>query len=100
MQYAVREIAPSNQYPFLLMKRLVVVESPTKARTIRNYLPPDFEVEASMGHIRDLPASASEITAELRDKPWSTIGVNITYGFEPIYEVPSSKQKADKLVHT
>jgi len=100
MQYAVREIAPSNQYPFLLMKRLVVVESPTKARTIRNYLPPDFEVEASMGHIRDLPASASEIPAELRDKPWSKLGVNITNGFEPIYVVPSGKQKVVKLLRS
>lgn len=75
------------------MKRLVVVESPTKARTIRNFLPSDYDVEASMGHIRDLPASASEIPDELRDKPWAKLGVNITDGFEPIYVVPSEKQK-------
>ncbi|MEQ8959642.1 MAG: toprim domain-containing protein, partial [Coleofasciculus sp. C2-GNP5-27] len=43
------------------MTTLVIVESPTKARTIRNYLPSDYQVEASMGHIRDLPQSASEI---------------------------------------
>ena len=75
------------------MKRLVVVESPTKARTIRNFLPPEYQVEASMGHIRDLPASASEIPEGLRDKPWARLGVNITDGFEPIYVVPSDKMK-------
>ena len=75
------------------MKRLVVVESPTKARTIRNFLPSDFQVEASMGHIRDLPASASEIPEEYRDKPWAKLGVNTTDGFEPIYVIPADKQK-------
>lgn len=75
------------------MKHLVVVESPTKARTIRNFLPADFQVEASMGHIRDLPASASEIPENLRDQPWARLGVNVTDGFEPIYVVPSDKLK-------
>lgn len=75
------------------MKRLVVVESPTKAKTIRSFLPSDFQVEASMGHIRDLPASASEIPEALRDQPWARLGVNITDGFEPIYVIPSDKQK-------
>ena len=82
------------------MKRLVVVESPTKARTIRNFLAGEdgagdvrYQVEASMGHIRDLPASAAEIPEELRDKPWARLGVDINDGFEPIYVVPSDKQK-------
>ncbi|MEX1055586.1 MAG: DNA topoisomerase, partial [Rhodothermales bacterium] len=80
------------------MKRLVVVESPTKARTIRSFLPSDYQVEASMGHIRDLPASASEIPADLRDKPWARLGVNITDGFDPIYVIPSDKQKVVRLL--
>ena len=75
------------------MKRLVVVESPTKARTIRKFLTEDYRVEASMGHIRDLPASAAEIPEEMRGKPWASLGVNITNGFEPIYVVSSDKQK-------
>ena len=47
-------------------RRLVVVESPTKAKTIRSYLPPGYQVAASMGHVRDLPESASEIPARMR----------------------------------
>jgi DNA topoisomerase I len=76
------------------MKRLVVVESPTKARTIRNFLPKDeYRVEACMGHVRDLPASAAEIPAALKDKPWATLGVDVDAGYEPIYVVPKGKRK-------
>ena len=78
------------------MKRLVVVESPTKARTIRGFLPPDFEVEASMGHVRDLPASAAEIPAEFKDMAWARTGVNVNDGFEPLYVVPRDKKKVVK----
>jgi len=75
------------------MKRLVVVESPTKARTIRNFLPEDgFRVEASMGHIRDLPASADQIPSEYKDEDWARLGVKITNGFEPLYIVPPDKK--------
>jgi DNA topoisomerase I len=76
------------------MKRLVVVESPTKARTIRNFLPAgEYRVEACMGHVRDLPASASEIPAGVKDKPWATLGVNVDDGYEPLYVVPRAKKK-------
>ncbi len=76
------------------MRRLVVVESPTKARTIRNYLPaPDYRVEASMGHVRDLPASASEVPADLKQNGWAKLGVNVDSAFEPLYVVPSDKKK-------
>ncbi len=79
------------------MKRLVVVESPTKARTIRRFLPKDtYRIEASMGHVRDLPASASEIPAKLKNKPWARLGVQVENGFEPIYVVPKDKKKIVK----
>ncbi len=75
------------------MTRLVVVESPTKARTIRSYLPKDFQVEASMGHVRDLPASASEIPSRLKKEDWARLGVNVEKDFEPIYVVSGKKKK-------
>lgn len=78
------------------MKRLVVVESPTKARTIRRFLPDGFQVEASMGHVRDLPSSASEIPAALKKEDWARLGVNVKEGFEPLYVIPSSKKKVVK----
>jgi DNA topoisomerase I len=74
-------------------KRLVVVESPTKAKTIRNFLPDGYQVTASMGHVRDLPESASEIPANLKGKEWARLGVNVEDDFEPLYVVPSSKKK-------
>jgi DNA topoisomerase-1 len=78
------------------MSKLVIVESPTKARTIRNYLPSDYVVEASMGHVRDLPQSASEIPASVKGQPWAPLGVNVDGDFEPIYVVPKDKKKIVK----
>lgn len=75
------------------MSTLVIVESPTKAKTIRNYLPSGYRVEASMGHIRDLPSSAEEIPAEYKGESWSQLGVNIEKNFEPIYVIPKGKKK-------
>jgi DNA topoisomerase-1 len=75
------------------MSTLVIVESPTKARTIRNYLPNDYRVEASMGHVRDLPASAEEIPPEFKDRKWANLGVNVENNFDPLYVIPSSKKK-------
>ena len=75
------------------MKRLVVVESPTKARTIRKFLPDNYLVEASMGHVRDLPASASEIPEKYKKLGWSRLGVNVENDFEPLYVIPSDKKK-------
>ncbi len=76
-----------------MKKRLVVVESPTKARTIRNFLPPEYQVEASMGHVRDLPSSASEIPSRLKDEAWARLGVRVDNGFEPLYVIPAGKRK-------
>jgi len=78
------------------MSTLVIVESPTKAKTIRNYLPQGYRVEASMGHIRDLPRSASEIPASVKGQKWAQLGVNPEADFEPLYVVPTDKKKVVK----
>jgi len=80
------------------MSTLVIVESPTKAKTIRNYLPPGYRVEASMGHVRDLPQSASDIPASVKGEEWSRIGVNVEANFEPLYIVPQDKKKIVKAL--
>jgi DNA topoisomerase-1 len=71
---------------------LVVVESPTKARTIRAFLPPGYRVEASMGHIRDLPGDAKEIPAKYKGEDWARLGVNVNADFEPLYVIPADKR--------
>jgi DNA topoisomerase-1 len=79
-------------------RRLVIVESPAKARTIAGYLGPGYVVESSIGHIRDLPKSSAEIPAELKKEPWARLGVNVDHGFEPLYVVnPDKKQQVAKL---
>ena len=75
------------------MSTLVIVESPTKARTIRNFLPAGYRVEASIGHVRDLPQSASDIPADLKGTEWAKLGVNVDADFEPLYIVPDDKKK-------
>ncbi|MDQ1747206.1 MAG: topoisomerase [Frankiaceae bacterium] len=80
------------------LRRLVIVESPAKARTIAGYLGPDYVVESSIGHIRDLPKSSAEIPAELKKEPWARLGVDVDHGFEPLYVVnPDKKQQVAKL---
>src|SRR5258706_4751711 len=78
------------------MTRLVIVESPTKAKTIRGFLPKDFQVEACMGHVRDLPESASDIPAAYKSKAWARLGVDVADDFEPLYIVPSKKKEVVK----
>ena len=73
--------------------RLVIVESPTKARTIRAFLPQGYEVAASMGHVRDLPESASDIPAAQKGEEWARLGVDVANGFRPLYVVPGAKKK-------
>src|SRR5579862_1439299 len=74
-------------------KRLVIVESPAKAKTIAGYLGPDNMVESSIGHIRDLPNNASEIPAKLKGEAWARLGVDVEHDFEPLYVVDSRKKK-------
>ncbi len=78
------------------MASLVIVESPTKARTIREFLPRGYTVVASMGHIRDLPDRASDIPAKFKSEEWSRLGVNVDSDFEPLYIVPSDKKHVVK----
>lgn len=79
-----------------MSKVLVIVESPTKARTIRKFLPKHFKVVASMGHVRDLPQSAAEIPKAYKDQDWSKLGVNVAENFAPLYVVPRKKSKVIK----
>jgi DNA topoisomerase-1 len=72
---------------------LVVVESPTKAKTIRGFLPSGYRVAASMGHVRDLPESATDIPPTLKGQEWARLGVNVDADFEPLYVVPAGKRK-------
>ena len=79
-------------------RRLVIVESATKARKIQPYLGPDYVVEASVGHIRDLPRGAADVPAKYKKEPWARLGVNPDDGFEPIYVVnPDKKAKVADL---
>lgn len=74
-------------------KSLVIVESPTKARTIEKFLGKDFEVRASYGHVRDLPNNAAEIPTDVKKQKWARLGVNVDASFEPLYIVPEDKKK-------
>ncbi len=76
-----------------MAKKLVIVESPAKAKTIAGYLGPDFVVESSVGHIRDLPNNAGEIPAKFKGEAWARLGVNVDNDFEPLYVVDSRKKK-------
>jgi len=74
-------------------KRLVIVESPAKARTIAGYLGPDFVVESSVGHIRDLPQRAADIPAEYKKEKWARLGVDVEDDFRPLYVIDPDKRK-------
>jgi len=79
-------------------KSLVIVESPAKARTIGKFLGSGFSVEASIGHVRDLPQGAKEVPEEYKGQPWAYLGVNLDEDFKPIYVVPDcKKQQVTKL---
>ena len=78
--------------------RLVIVESPAKARTIAGYLGKGYVVESSIGHIRDMPDKAAEIPEKFRAQPWARLGVDVDDDFKALYVVPSDKkQQVSKL---
>ncbi|MCD4532705.1 type I DNA topoisomerase [Nocardioides sp. cx-169] len=72
--------------------KLVIVESPAKARTIGGYLGDGYVVESSIGHIRDLPNNAADTPAKIKDKPWGRLAVDVEDGFTPYYVVPRDKK--------
>ena len=79
-------------------KRLVIVESPAKARTIKGYLGDDFVVESSVGHIRDLPERAADIPEEYKKEKWARLGVNVEDEFRPLYIIdPDKKKRVNEL---
>jgi len=79
-------------------RKLVIVESPRKARTIAGFLGKGYVVESSIGHIRDMPDKAAEIPTKYRSEPWARLGVDVEHDFEPLYVVNSDKrQQVSKL---
>ena len=78
--------------------RLVIVESPAKAKTIEGYLGAGYVVESSIGHIRDLPEKADDIPEKFKAEPWARLGVNVEHEFEPLYVVnPDKRSQVNKL---
>ncbi|MGH8960858.1 MAG: type I DNA topoisomerase [Jatrophihabitantaceae bacterium] len=78
--------------------KLVIVESPAKAKTIGGYLGQGYVVEASIGHIRDLPRNAADVPAKYKGESWARLGVDTEHDFEPLYVVsPDRKQQVSKL---
>ena len=73
-------------------KSLVIVESPAKARTIGKFLGDEYQIEASIGHVRDLPSSAAEIPASLKKEKWARLGIDVESDFKPLYVVPRDKK--------
>jgi DNA topoisomerase I len=73
--------------------KLVIVESPAKARTIAGFLGKGYVVESSIGHIRDMPDKAAEIPAKYRKEAWARLGVDVDHDFQPLYVVNSDKKQ-------
>ena len=76
-----------------MAKTLVIVESPTKARTLERFLGDKYMVRSSYGHVRDLPDSASQVPAEIKKQKWGRLGVDTDGDFKPYYVVPDDKRK-------
>jgi len=83
-----------------MAKTLVIVESPTKAQTLGKFLGNQYQVEASYGHVRDLPESASQVPEEIRKKKWGRLGVDTEGDFKPYYVVPDDKRQRVQQLKT
>jgi len=90
--------SPDPKRALVAERRLVIVESPAKAKTIAGYLGDGYVVESSIGHIRDLPNRAADIPAAVKKEPWARLGVNVEDEFQPLYVVdPDKKKKVEEL---
>ena len=83
-----------------MAKPLIIVESPAKAKTLGRFLGDKYRVEASFGHIRDLPESAAEVPKEIKQKEWGRLGVDVESDFRPYYVVPGDKKKQVAFLKT
>jgi DNA topoisomerase-1 len=73
--------------------RLVIVESPAKAKKIADFLGDGYVVEASMGHVRDLPRNAADVPAKFKGEPWASLGIDVDNDFAPLYIVTPDRTK-------
>ena len=89
---------PQTRKDHMTSKTLVIVESPAKAKKIAGYLGPDYEVLASVGHVRDLVAKKSDLPVEERKKPWAKLAVDIDDGYKAFYIVHESKKATIKAL--
>ena len=75
-----------------MKKNLVIVESPTKAKTLSKFLSDEYQVVSSMGHIRDLPNSSEEVPKNVKEKEWASLGIDYANNFKPLYVVNKIKK--------
>ena len=79
-----------------MAKPLVIVESPAKARTLSRFLGSRYRVEASFGHVRDLPERASEVPEAIKDKAWGRMAVDVDGDFTPYYVIPTTRRSTSR----
>jgi DNA topoisomerase-1 len=91
-------MAAARKKPPAAGKALVIVESPAKAKTIGRFLGSGFVVQASIGHVRDLPSRSSELPPSLKKHKHARLGVDLDKDFEPLYVVPAEKREQIKTL--
>ena len=85
-------LPPSTRTLRAVANALVIVESPAKAKTIAGYLGKEYDVDSSVGHIRDLPQNAADVPAAYKGEPWARLGVDTDNDFKPLYVVNKGKK--------